>query len=275
MAQAEGNRLHHARHPPVPRLRSRRPGVHAPGNPRPTSPNWSKKTSASRSLVDSDFAFFNGRLARHYRTDAAVKPGAGIAKGRPSIRNPRRGGLAHAGRDSQGHRRWHQHLAGRARRFHQRAHPRRAHPAAAAGHSGHRAGHSRRHLHPRPARQTPQQRILRPSATRPSTRPASRLENYDPVGVWRDSYGRGRQWARRSIPPASRPKASALPTSPPGSGSTSKRAGQLARGFATQFLTYATGAPPRFSNEAALDHIVTDTAEVRTRTALHHCAKRY
>ena len=38
----------------------------------------------------------------------------------------------------------------------------------------------------------------------------------------------------------------------------------LARGFASHFLTYATGAPPRFSDEAALDEIAKKTTNLRS-----------
>ena len=43
-----------------------------------------------------------------------------------------------------------------------------------------------------------------------------------------------------------------------------KRPAHLARGFAIHFLTYATGAPPRFSDEAALDAIAKKATNVRS-----------
>jgi hypothetical protein len=43
-----------------------------------------------------------------------------------------------------------------------------------------------------------------------------------------------------------------------------QRPQHLARGFATHFLTYATGAPPRFSDEAALDEIAKKTTNLRS-----------
>jgi hypothetical protein len=90
--------------------------------------------------------------------------------------------------------------------------------------------------------------------------PGFALENYDPVGVWRDRYGRDGTGVR----------VNASGTTGEGDAFTglkewqkiySQRANQLARGFAAQFLTYATGAPPRFSNEPGLEKIVSNTAK--------------
>jgi hypothetical protein len=84
--------------------------------------------------------------------------------------------------------------------------------------------------------------------------PGFALESYDPVGVWRQQYGSSESSAK--VDPSG--------TTPEGERFTelnswkklyTARAEQLARGFAHQFLTYATGATPRFSNEAELHDI--------------------
>jgi hypothetical protein len=89
--------------------------------------------------------------------------------------------------------------------------------------------------------------------------PGFALENYDPVGVWRSGYGKGGRGAK--VDPSG--------TTPDGGTFTdlstwkqiyTSRADQLARGFATHFLTYSTGSPLRFSNEAAMEKLLSTTA---------------
>ncbi|HAL70274.1 MAG TPA: hypothetical protein DCP71_00675, partial [Verrucomicrobiales bacterium] len=82
------------------------------------------------------------------------------------------------------------------------------------------------------------------------------LENFDPVGVWRDRYGlRG-----KGVPIV------ASGTTPKGDPFTDLQSWkqiylhkpeQLATGFVGQFLTYATGAPIRFGDREAVEAIVT------------------
>jgi hypothetical protein len=93
--------------------------------------------------------------------------------------------------------------------------------------------------------------------------PGFALENYDPVGIWRTGYGQGSRGA----------KVNSTGVTPEGRTFTdlatwqqiyTKQPQQLARGFATHFLTYATGAPPRFSDEAALDDIAKKTTTMRS-----------
>ncbi len=84
--------------------------------------------------------------------------------------------------------------------------------------------------------------------------PGFALENYDPIGVWRSAYGQNNQGA--SINPAgTTPEGQLFNDLTTWKQLYTQRPQQLARGFAQQFLTYATGAPPRFSNEAELDEI--------------------
>jgi hypothetical protein len=88
--------------------------------------------------------------------------------------------------------------------------------------------------------------------------PGFALENFDPVGGWRVKYG------------GSGSRIDASGVTPEGyefagfqawKAIYANRGAQLARSFASQFLTYATGAPPRFSNEAAMNRIVTHTED--------------
>jgi len=93
--------------------------------------------------------------------------------------------------------------------------------------------------------------------------PGFALENYDPVGIWRTSYGQGNQGVQ----------VNSTGTTPDGTAFTDlaawkqiyiKRADQLARAFATQFLTYSTGAPPRFSEQKTLHTIVSKANGMRS-----------
>lgn len=86
------------------------------------------------------------------------------------------------------------------------------------------------------------------------------LENFDPVGGWRTHYGTD----GKGVP------VNSTGVTPDGAEFTdlsswksiyTHRGDQLARNFAEQFLTYATGAPMRFSDEEAIEKIVTATRE--------------
>lgn len=86
------------------------------------------------------------------------------------------------------------------------------------------------------------------------------LETYNPIGLWRTAYGKGKNSA----------KVSASGVTPDGQkfqgiGSWKEiyvgRPEQLTKGFAQQLLTYATGAPPRFSDRAALKKIIDHARE--------------
>ena len=89
--------------------------------------------------------------------------------------------------------------------------------------------------------------------------PGFALESFDPVGVWRDRYGIGGRGA--AVDPSG--------TTTDGDTFDGLLSWQelyanqpelIARGFAEQFLTYATGAPIRYSDEPAVDRIVSDSA---------------
>lgn len=86
------------------------------------------------------------------------------------------------------------------------------------------------------------------------------LENFDPVGLWREKYG-------------TQKKAAVVDSSgvtPDGTEFANleewkkiyvKRPDQLTEAFAAQLLTYATGAPPRFSDRDAIEKIVKSARE--------------
>jgi hypothetical protein len=93
--------------------------------------------------------------------------------------------------------------------------------------------------------------------------PGFALENYDPVGVWRTGYGKGGRGAQVD-PSGTTPEGGTFADLATWKQFYTRRADQLARGFATHFLTYATGAPPRFSDEAALDDIAQKTTNLRS-----------
>jgi hypothetical protein len=86
------------------------------------------------------------------------------------------------------------------------------------------------------------------------------LENYNPIGLWRTTYGKKKTSAKVS------PSGVTLEGEKfQGIGSWKKiyvgRPEQLTFGFARQLLTYATGAPPRFSDRAALEKIIDHARE--------------
>lgn len=90
--------------------------------------------------------------------------------------------------------------------------------------------------------------------------PGFALESFDPVGGWRTRYGKGDKGVKID-PSGITPEGDAFADLAAWKKIYTGRASQLARGFASQFLTYATGAPPRFSNEAALEGIVSASAQ--------------
>lgn len=93
--------------------------------------------------------------------------------------------------------------------------------------------------------------------------PGFALENYDPVGIWRSAYGQQGKGVR--VDPAGvTPDGGAFRDLSDWKQIYVQHPQKLARGFARQFLTYATGAPPRFSDEPALDEIGNTTTNLRS-----------
>jgi hypothetical protein len=93
--------------------------------------------------------------------------------------------------------------------------------------------------------------------------PGFALENYDPVGLWRSAYGQNNQGAKIN-PTGTTPEGDAFSDLSTWKKLYTKHPEHLARAFAQHFLTYATGAPPRFSDEPALDEISRKTTNVRS-----------
>ncbi|MEM1441884.1 MAG: DUF1592 domain-containing protein [Verrucomicrobiota bacterium] len=203
-------------------------------------------------LVDADFAFWNERLARHYKVDAKLKLGEGLQKVSLPEKNVR-GGLLTQGAILKvtadgsstspiirgvfvNERILGKHLAP----------PPPGIPAIEPDIRG--AVSFRDQLEKHSSNQSCY------SCHKTIDPPGLALENFNPVGQWRSRYGGGRG---ASINPAS--------TTPEGTPFAdilawkkiyAQRDGQLARAFAKQFLTYATGASIRFSDHSAIDEIV-------------------
>jgi len=90
--------------------------------------------------------------------------------------------------------------------------------------------------------------------------PGFALENFDPIGSWRKNYG-----VRGSGVPidasGATPQGESFRDISQWKKIYSQRTEQLAATFVKHFLTYATGAPPRFADEEVIEAIVASTAE--------------
>lgn len=93
--------------------------------------------------------------------------------------------------------------------------------------------------------------------------PGFALENYDPVGIWRPGYGKDGKGAKID-PSGVTPEGATFTNLATWQQIYTKQPQHLARGFATHFLTYASGAPPRFSDETALEDIAKKATNVRS-----------
>ncbi|MEM7143836.1 MAG: DUF1592 domain-containing protein [Verrucomicrobiota bacterium] len=203
-------------------------------------------------LVDSDFAFWNDRLARHYGVDVELESGEGLQKVSLPERNLR-GGLLTQGAILKvtadgsstspivrgvfvNERILGKHLAP----------PPPGIPAIEPDIRG--AVSIRDQLEKHRSNQSCY------SCHRTIDPPGLALENFNPVGQWRTRYGGGRG---ATIDPAS-----ATPEGDPFADILAlkkiyaQRDGQLARAFTEHFLTYATGASMRFSDHGAVDEII-------------------
>ena len=89
--------------------------------------------------------------------------------------------------------------------------------------------------------------------------PGFALENFDPIGGWRRKYGGGKGVA--VDPSGTTREGDAFDDIVSWMAVESKRSDRLARGFVHHFLTYATGAAPRFSDEEHLEAIVAATTD--------------
>jgi hypothetical protein len=91
--------------------------------------------------------------------------------------------------------------------------------------------------------------------------PGFALESFDPVGGWRTRYGKGDKKAAAVDPSGQTPDGETFADLMGWKSIYSRRSAMIAEGFARQFLTYATGAPIRFSDEAAIGEIVEESAK--------------
>ncbi len=83
------------------------------------------------------------------------------------------------------------------------------------------------------------------------------------MGVWRTGYGKNSRGAKVD-PSGVTPEGESFTDIHAWQHLYTQHADQLARGFATHFLTYATGAPLRFSNEEALEKTVSNGHGIRS-----------
>jgi hypothetical protein len=100
--------------------------------------------------------------------------------------------------------------------------------------------------------------------------PGFALESYDPVGLWRERYGKGKN-AAKVDPSGVTPEGEAFANFNQWKQIYLNKPDQLTRGFAKQFLTYATGGQPRFCDRAAIEKIVAQSREkdYRMRSIMH------
>lgn len=212
-------------------------------------------------LVASDFAFLNGRLARHYRISPELKAGDGLQKAALKPED-RRGGLVTQGAVLK-----------------VTADGTSTSPVVRGVFINERLLGS--HIPPPPPGVPAIEPDIRgatsirdqldkhrshescSSCHQTIDPPGFALENYDPVGIWRKGYGKDGRGARID-PSGNTPEGEAFADLHGWQQIYLKRRVQLARGFAAHFLTYATGAPPRFSDEAMLDGIAAKTTGLRS-----------
>ncbi len=212
-------------------------------------------------LVDSDFAFLNGRLARHYRADLELKPGDGLQKVALKPQDIR-GGLVTQGAilkvtaDGTSTSPVVRGVFINERILGNHIPP--PPPGIPAIEPDIRGATSIRD-------QLDKHRNNESCASCHQTidPPGFALENYDPVGIWRTGYGQGGRGAKVN-PAGITPEGQTFSDLTTWKQIYTKRADQLARGFAQQFLTYSTGAPLRFSNETTLNQITSKATGMRS-----------
>lgn len=209
-------------------------------------------------LVDSDFTFLNGRLARHYHLeDAKLEPGAGLQKvAFPADAKTVRGGLVGQGAilkvTADGS---HTSPVVRGVFINERLlgakipPPPPGVPAIEPDIRG--ATTIREQLEKHRNNETCA------SCHQTIDPPGFALENFDPVGGWRSVYPSANKKKQPPVDPSGvTPDGAEFQGLQAWKAIYVSRQPQLARGFAKQFLTYATGAAPRFSDAEMMDAIV-------------------
>lgn len=207
-------------------------------------------------LIDSDFMFLNGRLARHYQLKLPLKPGNGLQKvSLPSDKSKVRGGLLTQGAilkvTADG---THTSPVVRGVFVNERilgVHIPPPPPGIPAIEPDVRGAISIRD-------QLDKHRNNESCASCHKTidPPGFVLESFDPVGGWRTKYGSSSKGAKVD-PTGTTPDGAAFAGLHDWKKIYTERDSELAIGFTEKFLTYATGASIRFSDEA----IVAATAE--------------
>ena len=212
-------------------------------------------------LIDSDFAFLNGRLARHYKAELALQSGAGLQKVtlKPEAK---RGGLVTQGAILKvtadgtstspvvrgvfiNERILGNHIPP----------PPPGIPAIEPDIRGATSIRDQLEKHRNNESCASCHQTIDP--------PGFALENYDPVGIWRKGYGKDSKGAKID-PSGLTPEGETFTDLATWQQIQTKRPQHRARGFATHFLTYATGASPRFSDESKLDAIANKTTNLRS-----------
>jgi mono/diheme cytochrome c family protein len=209
-------------------------------------------------LVESDFAFLNGRLARHYHAEVPLTPGDGLQKVVLTDKDIR-GGLITQGAilkvtaDGTSTSPVVRGVFINERILGNRIPP--PPPGVPAIEPDIRGATSIRD-------QLDKHRNNESCASCHQTidPPGFALENYDPVGVWRTGYGKNNRGAKVD-PSGTTPEGGTFKDIHSWQRLYAQNPDQLARGFATHFLTYSTGAALRFSDETALDKVISTTAE--------------
>lgn len=209
-------------------------------------------------LVDSDFTFLNGRLARHYRIKAGLRPGEGLQKVSLSKAGDKiRGGFATQGAilkvTADG---THTSPVVRGVFINERllgAHIPAPPPGVPAIEPDIRGAKSIRD-------QLDKHRNNESCASCHQTidPPGFALENLDPVGAWRTKYGIGGKGAPVD-PSGKTPDGEAFADLVAWKKIYSRRDVSLAVGFLEKILTYGTGAAPRFSDEETLAKLARGT----------------
>lgn len=222
-------------------------------------------------FVDSDFAFLNGRLARHYEIDATLSPGRGLQKvSLVKTKDNPRGGLLTQGAilkvtaDGTTTSPVVRGVFVNERILGERIPPPPPDvPAIEPDIRGavsirdqldkHRSNESCYSCHI----------TIDP--------PGLALESFDPVGRWRTRYGRGKGAA--VDPTGATPDGAKFADILAWKKIYAERDDQLARAFATHFLTYATGAPLRFSDHETVKEIVAQAGAsgYGVRSIIHAC----
>jgi hypothetical protein len=212
-------------------------------------------------LVDSDFAFLNGRLARHYQAKVDLKAGEGLQKiqlgsatGRGGIIT--QGSVLKVTADGTStspvvrgvfvnERILGNHIPP----------PPPGIPAIEPDIRGATSIRDRLEKHRNSESCASCHQTIDP--------PGFALENYDPVGIWRKAYGKGERGAMVD-PSGKTPEGEAFADLGAWKQLYTLRPQQIARGFAAHFLTYATGAPARFSEEEIFHSIAKKTTNIRS-----------